>query len=336
MKKAVLLVMFFLLYLGIRGQAPTNLNAGLVNGQFKLTWEAVEGAAHYHVYHREATMAFRLIAETEGTQYAGDDYWPCLDNSYFVVSCFADGLEYASDTVTFGYQAPDFTAMDCHGHEIHLYDILGRGQYVFLDFFHYTCGPCREQVPFIVESYYYYGCNRKDVYYLEVSHIDNDDRCLQWCEEFGVEYPTISKDGGGDMVQIKYHTQFDPFVMLIAPDHSIVLNSWADSFGFEGINSLQSIVDAFDPFVIEHHQCYACIADDDMTALSLFPNPADGFVNLSLEVSGVVRVYNALGQMVDSFVAESGQTCLVTENYPNGLYYVQVNGHGAARFVVKH
>ena len=336
MKRVVSVVLFLVMGMGVKAQAPTNVNAGLENGHFVLKWDAVEGAVHYQVYHKEATMPFRLVADTEDTNISDNAYyWPCLDNYYYVVSCFADGSEYESDTVSLSLQAPDFLATDCHGNEIHLYDILDHGQYVFLDFFHYTCGPCREQAPFVVESYRYYGCNRHDVYYMEVSYIDNDERCLLWCEEFGIEYPTISKNGGGDEVQLAFHTQYDPFVLLIAPDHSIVLNSWANSFGYEGINSLQSIIDALEPFEIEQHQCDYNVTDP-LSIVDVYPNPADGFVNLSLEEYGVVRVYNVMGKLMDSFVVDNGQTKLVTERYPNGVFFIQADGKYVGCFVVQH
>ena len=70
--------------------------------------------------------------------------------------------------------------------------------------------------------------------------------------------------------------------------------------------------------------------------IDVFPNPADGFVMLTTEGQGVIQVYNAMGQIVDSFVAENEQVKLVTEHYPNGLYFVQIDGKGYGRFVVSH
>lgn len=49
------------------------------------------------------------------------------------------GLHAQSTNLT---EAVDFTATDCHGNEIHLFDILDRGQAVFIDFFFLTCGQC--------------------------------------------------------------------------------------------------------------------------------------------------------------------------------------------------
>lgn len=128
MKRVVSVVLFLVMGMGVKAQAPTNVNAGLENGHFVLKWDAVEGAVHYQVYHKEATMPFRLVADTEDTNISDNAYyWPCLDNYYYVVSCFADGSEYESDTVSLSLQAPDFLATDCHGNEIHLYDVLDQG-----------------------------------------------------------------------------------------------------------------------------------------------------------------------------------------------------------------
>ena len=70
--------------------------------------------------------------------------------------------------------------------------------------------------------------------------------------------------------------------------------------------------------------------------MDVYPNPADDFVNLALEEYGVLRVYNVMGKLVDSFVAENGQTKLVTERYPNGMYFIQADGKYVGRFVVQH
>lgn len=311
--------------------APENLNASLIEGQFRLIWDKREGASYYHVYYRRRSwIDYNMMATTADTCYQGV-YIPYEDNHYYVVSCFEDGSEYISDTVSIGFDAPDFVAVDCNGNEVHLYDILDSGQYVFVDFFHYTCGPCRELMPFVEESYYYYGCNDKDVFYMEISS-DNASLCMQWIEEFDVEYPTISKEDGGGEIRSVYRIPGDPFFMLIAPDRSIVLSSWYN-FAFD---DFQSIVDAFVPFDIQVYQCYHDVEEENETNYELFPNPADTFVNLSVEGSSLVQIYNALGQLMDSFVVENQQAKIETGNYPEGLYFVQVNGQGFGKVVVRH
>ena len=156
--------------------------------------------------------------------------------------------------------AVDFTATDCHGTEVHLFDILDGGQYVLIDFFYTTCGPCQQATPKIVESYYSFGCNMHDVFYMEVSVSDADPACQTWAATYGVEYPTISTTGGGNTIcQGMYHIEQYPTVILIAPDHSIVIQDlWP-------INNAQTVINALTPYGIEEHDCNASTYDPQVS-----------------------------------------------------------------------
>ncbi len=143
----------------------------------------------------------------------------------------------------------DFTATDCHGTEVHLFDILDGGQYVLIDFFFTTCGPCQQATPFIVESYYNFGCNMHDVYYMEISTSDGDAACQNWVANYGVEYPTISMAGGGNTICTTYGISYYPTVILIAPDRSIVVQDlWP-------INSAQAVISALEAHGVQQHDC---------------------------------------------------------------------------------
>ena len=148
-------------------------------------------------------------------------------------------------------QAIDFTATDCHGTEIHLFDILDGGQYVLIDFFFVNCGPCQQATPKVVESYYAMGCNMHDVFYMEISDRDSDAACQNWCQTYGVEYPTISGPAGGSTIcgASMYHIPAFPTVILIAPDRSIVINDlWP-------INNAQTVINALEQHGLQQHDC---------------------------------------------------------------------------------
>ena len=102
------------------------------------------------------------------------------------------------------------------------------------------------------------------------------------------------------------------------------------------ITSFQSIKDAFDLFGIEEHQCDFEVEEKTLENFAVSPNPVDDYLNLSVEGMDEVWIYNVLGQLMESFVAESENVRLATDRYPNGLYVVQVKGKGSARFVVSH
>lgn len=146
-------------------------------------------------------------------------------------------------------EAIDFTATDCHGEEIHLFDILDGGQYVLIDFFFTTCGPCQSATPSVVEAYHALGCNEHEVFFMEISPSDGDAACQTWCNQFGVEYPTIGTAGGGGTICSNYQIPAYPTVILIAPDRSIVINDiWP-------ISNAQTVINALAPFGIEEHEC---------------------------------------------------------------------------------
>lgn len=145
--------------------------------------------------------------------------------------------------------AVDFTATDCHGTEVHLFDILDGGQYVLIDFFFTSCGPCQQATPKIVESYYAFGCNMHDVYYMEISDRDSDALCQTWTANYGVEYPTISGVAGGAGICNQYQIGAFPTVILIAPDRSILIQDlWP-------INNAQTVISALENHGIQQHDC---------------------------------------------------------------------------------
>ena len=153
-------------------------------------------------------------------------------------------------------QAIDFTATDCHGTEIHLFDILDSGQAVLIDFFFANCGPCQQATPKVVESYYAMGCNMYDVFYMEISDRDSDAVCQNWCQTYGVEYPTISGAAGGSTIcgASMYNIPAFPTVILIMPNHQIVIQDlWP-------INNAQTIITALEQHGIQQHDCNATYA----------------------------------------------------------------------------
>ncbi|MBO6026130.1 MAG: redoxin domain-containing protein [Bacteroidales bacterium] len=145
--------------------------------------------------------------------------------------------------------AVDFTATDCHGTEVHLFDLLDAGQYVLIDFFFTTCNPCQQATPKIRDSYTAFGCNMYDVFYMEISDRDSDAACINWVNNYGIEYPTISGEAGGNVICNQYQIGAFPTVILIAPDHSILINDlWP-------ISNAQTIITQLEAYGIQQHDC---------------------------------------------------------------------------------
>lgn len=158
-------------------------------------------------------------------------------------------LSFSMSAQTSQTVAIDFTATDCHGTEVHLFDILDGGQYVLIDFFYTTCGPCQLATPKVVEAYHALGCNDFEVFFMEISPYNDNSQLQNWCSTYGVEYPTIGTSSIGASICNSYGIGAYPTLILIAPNHQIVIQDlWP-------INDAQSIINALAPYGIQQHEC---------------------------------------------------------------------------------
>ena len=223
---------------------------------------------------------------------------------------------------------PDFTGTDINGNEIHLYDILDAGQAVFINFF--LTGDPFSEAPMadVIEAYRLYGCNAYDVFFMEISPNGHDDDCHAWVEQFSVEYPTISRDGGGNDIVQAIPVGYYPTIMLIRPDHTFANRDIYPP-------TLEYILDAMNGEGYEQHDCSVELEEAENQVITLFPNPANDFVTLNGENLGTVRVYNALGQKVEEFEANGRELRINTSGYENGVYFVKTD-ETTLRFVVRH
>jgi hypothetical protein len=175
-----------------------------------------------------------------------------------VLLLFSVGLRAQQTNLT---EAVDFTVTDCHGQTYNLFEILDRGQAVFIDFFFYTCGQCQVISPYITGSYTQMGCNMHDVFYIEISYIDSDAVCQQWANEYGVEFPTVGKDGGGNEVFELYGINACPTLVLIMPDRSIPIQGLLQLYPF----SAQDVVNAMQQNGLQPHDCTGTLTVNPQT-----------------------------------------------------------------------
>ena len=105
------------------------------------------------------------------------------------------------------------------------------------------------------------GCNMHDVFYIEISYIDSDAACQQWANEYGVEFPTVGKDGGGNEVFDLYGIQACPTLVLIMPDRSIPIRGLLDLYPF----SAQDVVNAMQQNGLQPHDCTGTLTVNPQT-----------------------------------------------------------------------
>lgn len=227
--------------------------------------------------------------------------------------------------------AVDFTATDVHGTQVHLFDILDGGQYVLLDFFYTTCGPCQQATPKIAQAYSQLGCNEGDIFFMEVSPSDGDAALLSWVERYGIQYPTIGTGSTGASIVSAYQVNAFPTVILIAPDRTILKQ---DIYPISSASTITSLATSYG---IQLMDCGTGVEDLDAqtSGVNIYPNPANAQLTITGDLQNVV-VYNAVGQQVWSESVAANEVTIPTSQWNNGVYFVRVNGGNASKIVITH
>ena len=171
--------------------------------------------------------------------------------SLIIAVVFALGLK-AQTTLT---EAPDFIAPDYFGNEIHLYEILEKGQYVLL-YINVTSGDEINTItPPLVEAYNKLGCNQHDVFFVGVIPNGTTKITGEYVDEYGIEFPIIhntdeSNGMAGPAMDIwRAHNCNLPTTILIAPDKSIALDD------IYPIETSDDVVSALAEFGIQEYEC---------------------------------------------------------------------------------
>ena len=115
----------------------------------------------------------------------------------------------------------DFTGFTVDGKPSKLSDYVGKGKYVLVDFWASWCGPCKGEIPNLIELQNKFGSKNFTV--LGVNVWDDDAAFKAALKEEGITYPQIvvpqnNKDNATEL----YGIQGIPQIILFAPDGKIV------------------------------------------------------------------------------------------------------------------
>lgn len=228
-------------------------------------------------------------------------------------------------------QAEDFNAKDSEGNVYNLFDILNDDQFVLIDFFDISCGPCQFFAPDIQQSYVNFGENNADVFFIGLSLTGDNALLDEWDSTFGIQYPTVSgtQGGGFDIHQI-YKLQTYPTLVLIAPDHSIADQIYLPDF-IPNTATIDSLLldHGLTPVVTDRSE--AVVPKEN--AEIIFNNPVSDILKMSYYNSAnsksEIVIFNSLGQLIWKVSAQStyegiNHQSLNVADLPHGLYFISL------------
>ncbi|MBQ8450940.1 MAG: AhpC/TSA family protein [Bacteroidaceae bacterium] len=118
-----------------------------------------------------------------------------------------------------GAMFTDFAGKNIDGTVAKLSDYVGKGKYVLVDFWASWCGPCRGEIPNLVELQKKFG--GKNFTVLGVNVWDQEAEFKKALESEGINYPQLYASDNQDATTI-YGIKGIPQIMLFGPDGTIV------------------------------------------------------------------------------------------------------------------
>ena len=101
---------------------------------------------------------------------------------------------------------------------VSIYDYVGKDKYVLLDFWASWCGPCREEMPNVVEAYKKYGGKSFEI--VGIAVYDSRQKTLDAMEKLGITWPVIFGATWDDAS--KYGVIGIPSTILVDPSGTII------------------------------------------------------------------------------------------------------------------
>jgi peroxiredoxin len=127
----------------------------------------------------------------------------------------------ANESTAIGHIYTDMKMDDPNGKSIKLSDFVGKNKYVLIDFWASWCGPCREEMPTVVEAYTKFHSKGFEV--VGVSLDENKEAWVKATSDLQMPWPQMSDLKGWESKACEtYHVQAIPANVLVDEKGKII------------------------------------------------------------------------------------------------------------------
>ena len=148
--------------------------------------------------------------------------------------------------------------------------------------------------------------------------------CQSFDDEHGIEFPTISGNGGGNGITSSYGIYGFPTNVLIAPNHSIAKQ---DMYPIDNAGDFDSYLQ---PFGLTHKSCTSGIEEKNViNSFKIYPNPTTDIVNIDMDYTGdvIIKVFNVQGKQIYSSNEHIDYNVVSVNlsDFNEGVYLISIN-----------
>jgi len=126
-------------------------------------------------------------------------------------------------------------------------EILGNGQYIYLDFFSTTCPTCNSVAPEVNNAYETYGSNNQNVFFIGIDNFSSASACITFSNSHNSEMPVIAGQEGGGTIFTLFNQSGYPKGILINPSGEIVSTM--------SYSSIVNLTETLEPFLSTPNDC---------------------------------------------------------------------------------
>jgi thiol-disulfide isomerase/thioredoxin len=151
-----------------------------------------------------------------------------------------------------GEYFPPFVMSDTNGEMFDLAGHYNTGKYILVDFWAYWCGPCKYEMPNVVDAWKQFGGDNFLVVAFNLDSPDTEAEMYAFIEENEMTFPVVTELGGWETPYAReLNIRYIPQNYLLAPDGTIVMRDLRGDDVVKAIEGLMSLPRLYEPITMD-------------------------------------------------------------------------------------